>query len=228
MSFARLLVPALAAAALVYGQAKPVRFDFRVRNDLFAGFAGDQAALKRGIETCEQVLENDPNHAEALVWLGSANVFLAGQEFQKGNPQAGSALSQKGITQMDRAVELESRNIGVRIPRGATLMSMAGNLPDSPFRQGVLERARSDYQLAFDLQQDRLDKLGVHPLGELLQGLGNLHSLLGKTEEAERYYKMIEARLQDTIYAKRAALWMETRKPLPAAQTACVGCHTGR
>jgi hypothetical protein len=64
-------------------------------------------------------------------------------------------------------------------------------------------------------------------LGELLQGLGDVYSRQGKTADAEKYYAMILERLDGTEYAKRAAQWMRTKQPLPAAQAACVGCHTG-
>src|SRR5262245_20290847 len=53
-------------------QADPTqRFDYLVREDYFAGLAGDQAALERAIKTCEEALAKNPKHAEALVWHGS-------------------------------------------------------------------------------------------------------------------------------------------------------------
>ena len=94
-----------------------------------------------------------------------------------------------------------------------------------PFSQRMLEKARADYQRVFDLQQDRLDRIGAHPLGELLQGLGDIYSRQEKTDEAEKYYGMIQQMLKETEYARRAALWMQTKQPLQAEQTACVGCH---
>jgi hypothetical protein len=38
-----------------------------VREDFFSGFAGNAAALERGMRKCEEVLANDPKNAEALV-----------------------------------------------------------------------------------------------------------------------------------------------------------------
>jgi hypothetical protein len=77
---------------------------------------------------------------------------------------------------MDRAVGLEPDSIGVRIPRGAALRMATPFLPCFLDLEKLIENARDDYQRAFDLQKDRLDKLGTHPLGELLQGLGDLYS----------------------------------------------------
>jgi tetratricopeptide (TPR) repeat protein len=89
----------------------------------------------------------------------------------------------------------------------------------------MLEKARSDFQRIFDLQQNELDGLGTHPLGELLQNLGDAYSRQGKPDEAEKYYRLIEARLEKTEYARRATVWLRTRQPLPLAETMCVGCH---
>jgi hypothetical protein len=45
--------------------------------------------------------------------------------------------------------------------------------------------------------------------------------------DAERYYTMIRQKLPGTEYDRRAAEWLQTKQPLPAERTACVGCHTG-
>ena len=83
----------LAAAALpahlvsARAEDKPaaeVRFDTVVREDLFAGFQGDAAALARGVKNCEEALAKNPKNAEALVWRGAARVFTAGQLFGAG------------------------------------------------------------------------------------------------------------------------------------------------
>jgi tetratricopeptide (TPR) repeat protein len=96
-----------------------------------------------------------------------------------------------------------------------------------PFSERMLEKARSDYQRLFDMQQGALATLGSHPLGELLQGLGDIYSRQNRPQQAERYYGMILTMLEDTEYARRAARWMKTKQPLPAEETGCVGCHMG-
>ena len=202
------------------------RFDYLVRNDFFAGLAGNQEAFKRAMDTTERVLAENPNHPEALVWHGMGVLMVAGQEFQKGKGQEANALLQKGIAETDRAVELAPDSIGVRIPRGAGLTQATRGMRE-PMGSALLEKARTDFQHAYDVQQNRLEKMGTHPLGELLQNLGDIYSRQGKPAEAEKYYGRMQSMLKDTVYAKRAAQWMETRQPLPAAQTTCVGCHTG-
>jgi tetratricopeptide (TPR) repeat protein len=215
----------LGAAGELWGE---VRFDHVVRNDFFSGFLGDKVALQRGMETTEKVLAENPKHAEALVWHGSGLFFQGGSAFQQGDREKGMALTQKGVAEMDLAVKLEPENIGVRIPRGAALAAAVRVMPDSPFRAGLLQRALDDHQRSFDLQKDQLDKLGVHPLGELLQALGDLNSRMGKADEAQKYYEMILSKMSGSAYAKRASAWMETKQPLPAGQTTCIGCHVSK
>ena len=222
MAIIKLALSVLTALALM-AQAS---FDyFGVQRDMFAGFAGDVEAMARAMAACERALAENPKHAQALVWHGIGTVARASHD-----PQQAPALMTKGLAEMAQAVTLEPGDLGVRIPRGSVLMGMARQLPESPVRQDLLERSRGDFQFAFDLQSKagQLDAIGRHPLGELLQGLGDAYSRQGKPDEAQTYYGMIRAKLPDTEYATRAAQWMETRQPLPVAQTACVGCHTVR
>jgi hypothetical protein len=51
---------------------------------------------------------------------------------------------------------------------------------------------------------------------------------MGRTDEAQKYYEMILVKMKDSAYARRASAWMETKQPLPLAQTTCIGCHTGK
>src|ERR1700686_2514610 len=80
------------------------RFDFLVRNAFFAGFSGDAAALDRGMKACEQVLAENPKHAEALVWHGGGLFYMSGQFFRKGDTNKGMELYERGLTEMDNAV----------------------------------------------------------------------------------------------------------------------------
>ena len=222
MILTRLIVVA-ATGVILFAQT---RFDMVVRNDLFAGMYGDAAALQRGLATCEKILAENPKHAEALVWHGMGLLVQSRFEFEKNNPQGAVTLSQKGIAEMDRAVELEPNNLGVRIPRGAALRDATQQMP--PFMsEPLLERARTDFQYTFETQKDNLPT-SEHPLGELLQALGDIYSRQGKADEAGKYYGMIPERLPNTEYARRATEWMKTRQPLPQAQSGCIGCHLVR
>src|SRR5947209_9157719 len=116
MMKSRLLVSMAAVSGLlclaVNGQE---RFDLKVRNYFFAGFAGNAESLETGMWMCEEALAADPKNSEALVWHGSGLYFQAGQAFQKGDQQGGFELFQRGVKQMDEAVALAPDTIGVRI-----------------------------------------------------------------------------------------------------------------
>jgi tetratricopeptide (TPR) repeat protein len=222
-----LSVTALAAflfGALSKGQG--TRFDHQVRNDFFAGFAGNNEAMARAMTTAEATLAAEPNHAEALVWHGSGLYYQAGQAFQKGDPQKGMDLATKGIAEMDKAVALAPDNVGVRIPRGAVLLT-ATRFQQGPHVGPLVERAMKDYEHTYRLQEKFLDKLGTHPRGELLLGIADAASRMGDKEKATQFYQRAVNDLPDTVYARNAKEWLETGKLAPQ-KAGCLGCHSGK
>lgn len=198
----------------------------RMRNDLFAALAGKPEGLQRILEASGKILTENPDHAQALLWRGVATLAGFFGEAQKGDAQAAMPAFGKAEADMDRAVSLAPDDLEIRVMR-AVMYGPASRTMPQPFSERLLEKTRADFQHTFDLQQEKLDELGTHPLGELLQGLGDAYSRQGKTLDAEKYYRMIQTRLTATEYARRADEWMKTRQPLPEAQTQCVGCHTG-
>jgi hypothetical protein len=202
------------------------RFDLKVRQDFFAGFAGNYDALAQGMKACEDALAADPKNAEAMVWHGSGLLFEAGARLQSGDSDKGAELWTRGLKEMQMAVELEPDNVAVRIPRGAVLLTSSHFVPES-MAKPLIETGLTDYARAYELQKDRFATLGVHPRGELLFGLAEGYSRMGDQAKAAEFFEKIRADLPNTAYARRADQWMET-KSLPAEQTRCVGCHTGK
>jgi hypothetical protein len=201
-----------------------VRFDHVVRNDFFAGFNGDTAALERGMKATTQVLAAEPNHAEAMVWHGSGMFYQSGQFFQRGDNQKGMEYWTKSLAMMDRAVELAPDHVGVRIPRGAVLLSASRFVPDE-MRKELVDRAFADYSRSMELQKSRIATLPVHPKGELLGGLAELHEVSGRREEAQVLLQQIVREMAGTPYARRAEKWLADGMPAPQ-QRNCIGCHT--
>lgn len=204
------------------------RFDFKVRNYFFSGLSGNQPALETGMKLCEEILAADPKDPEALVWHGSGLYFQGGQAFRKGDQQTGMQLYVRGMKEMDGAVALAPDHIGVRIPRGATLLA-GSRFMQPDMARPLVERAVSDYEKAYELQADRLDQLGTHPRGELLIGLADGYNRLGDQEKAKSWFDRIktDAALKGTPYETSADLWIET-KSLPPSKAGCIGCHTGK
>jgi hypothetical protein len=218
----KLFAMVLLAAGVLASQE---RFDLRVRNYFFSGFAGDAESLEKGMKICDDILATDPKQAEALVWHGSGLLFEAGQAFQKGDQQKGGEMWQRGMQEMDQAVQLAPENLGVRIPRGAVLLTASRYLPSPEMAQPLIEKGLTDFEKAYDLQATRLDTLGTHPRGELFIGLADGYSRAGHPEKAQAWFERIQKEMKGTPYEKSASIWLET-KTLTPAQGGCLGCHT--
>jgi hypothetical protein len=203
------------------------RFDLKVRNDFFAGYAGDNEALARGMKACEAALAADPKNAEAMVWHGSGVLVEAQRLFASGDAQKAMPVWMRGLQEMRAAVDLAPDNVGVRIPRGAVLLTASHYIPDASISKPLIVDGVADYQRTYDLQKDYFATLGTHPRGELLMGLADGYSRLGDQEKAAVYFDEIATTLPNTVYAKRASAWKESRS-LPAEQTGCVGCHVSK
>jgi tetratricopeptide (TPR) repeat protein len=201
------------------------RFDSLVRADFFSGYAGDQAALDRGMKVCEDTLAKNPNHAEALVWHGGGLVFIAGQAFQRADFRKGADLWDRGLQEMDRAIELEPGNVGVLIPRGATLLEVSRFVPDKAAQRGLLEKGIGDYERVLELQKTYFGKLSGHARGELLYGLAEGCLRLGNTEKARAYFQRIVSECKDSGRQSQAATWLEKGTLTGADAMSCTGCH---
>lgn len=201
------------------------RFDFLVRGDFFAGFAGDQAALDRGMRACEDALAKNPNHAEALVWRGGGLVFLAGQSFQKGDIRKGVELWDRGLREMDRAVEIEPRSVAVLIPRGASLLTASRFVQDKAAGRELLEKAVGDYEKVLELQKAYFARLSGHARGELLFGLAEGWVRLGDTEKARAYFQRIISECKDSGRHPQAAAWLDKGTLAGTNPMSCTGCH---
>jgi hypothetical protein len=208
------------------GRNSPDRFDFLVRADFFAGFAGDHAALKRAMQVCEDTLARNPKHPEALVWRGSGLVFLAGQAFQQGDARKGVELWDRGLNEMDRAVELDPGSVGVLIPRGASLLTASRFVPDKSAGRALLEKGVGDYEKVLEIQKPYFSKLSSHARAELLFGLAEGAARLGNKEKATIYFRRIVSECKDSGRERQAAVWLEKGALSNTDAMSCTGCHT--
>jgi tetratricopeptide (TPR) repeat protein len=202
----------------------PARFDMQVRNDFFAAFAGDQTAFARAMDACERTLADDPKHPEALVWHGSGLTFKAGLAFRKGDTQTGMELFARGTSEMDDAVALAPDNVGVRIPRGAVLLTATRTMPAAMARP-LLEKALSDYERTLEIQEPYFKELGEHPKGELLFGLAEGYSRLGQLDKARAYFERLTQDAPGSGQTVRAKEWLATGTLPKISGTGCIGCH---
>jgi tetratricopeptide (TPR) repeat protein len=200
------------------------RFDMQVRNDFFTGFGGDAAALDRGMKACEQVLAQNPKHAEALVWHGGGLFFMSGQLFRKGDVNKGMELYQRGLKEMDDAVTLEPTNVGVLIPRGATLLTGSRAMPPGDQASKLLTQGLIDFEKVYGLQSSYFDTLSGHARGELLFGLAEGFVRAGNEAKAREYFEKLAVAGPDCGHYAEAKAWLEIGK-LDPKRVACTGCH---
>ena len=202
---------------------EPERFDEKVRELFFAGFAGNEDALQRGMAICEETLAADPDHPGALAWQASGWFFQSGTAFTQGDWETGMALFEKSLAQFDHAVTLAPDSLQTRIPRAATLLSAAPYVTHAPTRYEFLEKVVGDYTKALELQQSYFDSLTVHSRGELLGALASALWLLERRDEAQVYLSRIIADLPNSPYALMAQQQLDN--PATPAQLTCLGCH---
>jgi tetratricopeptide (TPR) repeat protein len=210
----------MVVVGLSYGQ----RFDSKVREDFFAGFAGDNARLERGMKTCEQALAKDPKDPSALVWHGSGLYFQAGVAYRKGDIDAGKKLRLQGMQEMNDAVTLAPDSLQTRIPRGAILIASARFMDDA-LAKPLLETGVADYEKAMDLEKDYLPTASVHSRGELIGGLADGYRRLGNTEKSRELLQRLVRELPGSPYEKQAKRWLTDLATVGKQERFCLGCH---
>ena len=199
------------------------RFDKLVRTDLFAGFNGNEKAMARGLKTCEDALAKNPKHVEALVWRGAARVFQAGQAFQANRVAEGMVLWTAGLKDMDDAIAIAPKSVGVRVPRAVVLIPAARAAPPAMGRP-LLTKARDDLETIYKLQEPTFAKLGTHPRGELRMGLADVYRRVGEPAKSKEQLTAVIKELPDTKYAAQAKEWLAA-PPTAALAHSCIGCH---
>jgi len=208
----------------VAGETDAERFDLKIRDEMFAGFRGDKAALARAMKICEDKLARDPKHPEALVWHGSGLLFQAGEHFNRRESAQGVAKWTQGLREMDEAVALKPDDVGTRVPRGATLIPVSDFVPDANEKKRLLERGVSDYEKTLDLQKDYFAQLSTHARAELLFGLAGGYARLGNAEKARHYFERLLQDAKDSGHEHQAEAYL-TSGTVPKSMQ-CVGCHS--
>jgi hypothetical protein len=215
---------AISLATMALAEDKPTeRFDKLVREDIFDGLRGDKESLKRGMDRCEEELKKNPKHAEAMVWRGAGRVFQAGQLFGEKKINEAFPIWNSGLKDMDDAVKLEPKNVGVRIPRAAVLINAGRNAPPA-MGKPLLEKVKEDYETIRKLHGDKIGTIGTHPRGELHMGLADVYRVMGDREKSIQELETIVKEMPGTKYETRAKEWLAA-KPEAKLAHSCIGCH---
>ena len=219
------LIALLAALllALPAGAQEPERFDEKVRELFFAGFAGNQDALQRGMAMCEETLAADPDHPGALVWQASGWFYESSFAFAEGDQETGMALYNDAVAQFDRAVALAPNSLETLIPRAAVYLSVAPYVAHAPTRNQLLETVVGDYTKVLELRAPVFQSLTVHSRGELLGAMAEALWLLERRDEAQVYLNRMITELPESPYALMAQQQLD--EPETRSQLTCLGCH---
>jgi pimeloyl-ACP methyl ester carboxylesterase len=201
------------------------RFDFKVREDMFAGFDGDKEASDRAMKQIDDALARDPDNAEALTWRGAGRLFQSGEAFKRGALGAGRDLARQGLTDLERAGALQPDSIAVHAARGPALMQYARYL--RPFDKAQADRlimtALGDFDFLLDKKETNWSTLAAHDRGEILGGLAEGWLQVGDAGKAAGYLDRMIKELPGTPYANNAS----SRRTDPSGKVAltCLGCH---
>ena len=219
------LCGSLFTGLLAARQTPSERFDDRVRGDFFSGMAGDAAAMDRAMKLCEETLANDPENAEALAWHGSGLIFLGGQAMRAGDYAKGTPSIARGLRETDDAVAKAPDQIGVLIPRGATLLEYSRYDPSPERARAELEKALGDYEKVLALQKTDWQNRPVHARGELLSGLAEGWFRAGDSGKARSYMELLVQDISGSPYAARAQSFLTATVRPKQLDWHCLGCH---
>jgi tetratricopeptide (TPR) repeat protein len=221
--FSILLPAALLAATTLSAQE---RFDKVVRNDFFTGFAGNRENLARGMKKCEEILAANPTHAEAMVWHGAGIFFESGVAARNKDFPKAMELYKRGLDEMAAAVALAPENVGVLIPRGASLLTASQGMQGDGAKE-LLQTGLADYEKVYALQKNYFDKLNGHARGELLFGLAEGYLRTGDQAAARQWFEKLAAvKDPENGHLTQAKAYLESNK-LEGSKT-CAGCHVGQ
>ena len=198
--------------------------DQRILDDFTSGFRGNREVLDRAVAAAQKLRDAQPEHAEAMVYLGAATLVLSGRAFQEGNDmQKGMELWEKGNAMMDKAVQLQLDNIAVRNLRGTTLL-MASRQAPADWQPPLLDKCLADFNRILDLQKDHFSALPERVRGELLASLADAYDRSGDKEKSRAYLERIVKELPGTEYAKRAEAWLKDPS-YPVEKRTCIDCQ---
>ena len=200
------------------------RFVLKVRQDFFDGLRGDTAALERAMTVCEAALAKNPNDAEAMVWHGAGLIARSIPHFQSGDTAGGVPLYQRGLAEMDHAVELAPSQVAVRIPRGAVLLAIAQHAPAEQ-KARLYKDGAADYEVTLAQQESYFSTLSLHSREQLLYGLTDAYAAMGDGAKARAYYARMERDAAGSELLARAKARADGQTV--AGDAPCEQCHAG-
>ncbi len=152
-------------------------------------------------------------------------MYKSGGLFQAGKMADGIKEWDGGLADMDRAVELEPKSVGVRIPRAAVLTSASSAAPPA-MAKPLLEKLRGDMEYSLQSHGKDWADLGDHNKGEVRMALAYAYRRLNEPDKSAAQLKLVTEELTGSKWATRAEEWLKA-KPDAKLTHNCIGCHKG-
>ena len=231
LTISLLIALSLAPLPAQDGLDKPrnLRVSTWVREDLFAGFLdGDMARFARGVKKAERAVAADPKAADALAWLGGAELLLAVRAHEAGKTwefevhfakaQVHFAGSAAVVAQIPAYAE------ALHAIQGGSYVVMGDRMPEQ-HRKAAWQAVREHYTAIRALHGAGFGKLPVHMRGEVLAGLAQAAQRLGEADVAKEQTRALVAAFPGTPYAVFAQRWLDKPETMGRTKVTCVTCH---
>ncbi len=208
---------------------KNLRVSTWVREDIFAGFLdGDMARFARGVKKAERAVAADPKAADALAWLGGAELLLAVRAHEGGKAwefEAHFAKAKAHFASSTAVVQqIPAYAEALHAIQGGSYVVMGDRLPEQHRRDAWLA-VREHYGAIRKLHGAAFGKLPVHMRGEVMAGLTQAAQRLGETDAALEQTRELVAALPGTPYAVFAKRWLDKPETMSRTKMTCVTCH---
>lgn len=147
------------------------------------GVEGDKEAVKKAEKVLKKLIDLEPKDAEAYCWYGSV-LTLKGK--YAWFPLNKMKYVNKGIKEMDKAIELAPDNVTVRMIRANNSLS----LPDMFHRTDI---AITDFEHLISMKEKNPGSFEEDLLAEILLNMGKAYKKKGDLLKArENWQKVIE------------------------------------
>ncbi len=163
------------------------------------GARGDKDAVKHSKALLEKLVELEPGNATARAWYGSV-LTLCGRDAWL--PIEKMRLVQKGLIEMDRAVELAPDDVAIRLLRARNGLSLPG-----VFHR--LNTSIGDLEHVLSLQKAHPGTVGPGTLRGVLLELGRAYGKAGDKKKARHCLEELTTRFPRSAEAAQAAKILE-------------------
>jgi tetratricopeptide (TPR) repeat protein len=210
-------------------QPKNIRVSTWVREDLFAGFIDNQMVpFERGVKKLDRILAANPKAADAIAWMGGAEMYRAIRAHEAGDAAVFRTHFAKAREHFARCAEILKEipqyGIACHAITGGSYSTMSDRLPAAERKAGW-QAAREHYTALVGIHGAEFDQIPVHFRGEILAGLTMAAQRLGEKDKAAAMTRELIEKLPGTPYAVFARRWLDKPESMAKTKLNCATCH---